>query len=303
MHNILVLAGGGVRGLLSIQVLRYIERIARLPVCSLFQGVYGTSTGAVQAAALVNPRPLSAVNLERSYETLCGNVFDKRFWSLNGFAGPLYSAETLTAELQKVLGDRPLSDSLTHFGCVTYTLEAREPVLLSSYGVGSSWKFWQAALASSSAPTFFPAYDGRWWDGGLCANMPSAWAAIDYAKTHKVPLSEISVLAIGTGTHELPIRGAANKGKIGLVADVIDTAISGSQDLADIYCRSLGLGNYLQLQIKLPDEAAAMDDVSPENLLRLKRLGNQMVADQLVRVNQFIKGLASPAINSATLAR
>jgi len=290
-HNILVLGGGGVRGLLSCQALKYVSRRLQRPIHQAFQGVYGTSTGAIMAAALAGPRALSPVVLERTYETLCSKVFDRRFASLGGFAGPLYSADTLTGELQRVLGEGRLEHTRTRLGVVTYTLEAREPVMLSSYGVGSDWELWKAALASSSAPTFFPAFDGRWWDGGLCANMPSAWAAIDYADTFKVPFSDINVLAIGTGTHELPIRSAADKGKIGLVADVIDTAISGSQDLADIYCRSLGLGNYLQLQVNLPNEAAAMDDVSPENLLRLKQLGQQMVAGQMAELDAFLAGL------------
>lgn len=279
------------RGLLSTQALKYVEKTLGKPIHQAFQGVYGTSTGAIQAAALVHPKPLSAADLERAYVELCTKVFKTNAFSLGGWAGPLYSAEALEGELKRVLGNATMRQARTGFGAVTYNLKTREPWLCSSYGWAGMWDLWAICRASSAAPTFFSPYLDSWIDGGLVANLPSAWAAIDYASHFHVPLSDIQVLAIGTGTTERPIRDAGSRGKLGWVEDVIDIGMSGSQDLEEILCKSLGLKNYLQLQIALPDNAEAMDDTSPEQLLRLKQLGNQMVAQELPRLNAFLSTL------------
>lgn len=298
-YNLLVLAGGGARGILSCQALTFIERVTGRRIHELFQGVYGTSTGAIQAAALTCPQFLSAKALAEAYETLCGRVFDRRFVSAGGWLGPQYSADTLEAELRRVLGEgHQLGSARTAVGVVTYNLQERAPYLLTSYGeLGQTFTFAAACRASSAAPTFFPPF-GNWVDGGCVANLPSAWAAIDYAHYHGIPLSQVRVLAIGTGCTERPITGAASRGKLGWVEDVIEIGISGSQDLEELLCKSLGLGAYLQLQIPLPPEASAMDDTSPEQILRLRQFGQQLVAQQLPELLTFLAPLSARPFSS-----
>ena len=291
METILVLAGGGSRGLLSVQALKYVERYLGRPISEGFQGVYGTSTGAIQAAALTRPDPVFAADLERLYEALCGKVFIPRRLSLGGFAGPQYDGAALARELRGVLGAYQVQDTVVPLGVVTYDLVTRQPVMLTRE-TAPDWTLAGATLASSSAPTFFDPYRERYVDGGLVANLPSAWAAITHARARGLALSEVRVLAVGTGTTEAPIVGASGRGKIGWVEDVIDIGISGSQDLEALMCEALGLGDYLQLQMAIPAEAAAMDDTSPEQVLRLKQLGNQMVAQQLPSLHRFLDAMS-----------
>lgn len=300
IHNLLILAGGGVRGVLSNQAVCYIERYTGAPIYRLFQGVYGTSTGAVQALALAKPTcPLTGSQLEAAYETLAAKVFRKRFWALGGWAGPLYDVVPLQDQLRTVLGSWSLREATIPVGAVTYNLDTREPELWTSYGMGQNQLAWQAARASSAAPTFFPPFK-NYADGGLVANLPSAWAAIDYSRTFGVPLSRIRVLALGTGTAEAPIKDAGGRGKVGWVEDVIDTGISGSQDLQEMQCQAMGLASYLEIQIGLPKVAQAMDDASPVNILRLKQLGNQAIGQKLREINTFLDAVrGAPSLPKA----
>ncbi|MFM7766115.1 MAG: patatin-like phospholipase family protein, partial [Sphingomonadales bacterium] len=49
---ILCLDGGGMRGILSIQLLKTLEKIAGIPAYAMFDLVAGTSTGAIIAALM-----------------------------------------------------------------------------------------------------------------------------------------------------------------------------------------------------------------------------------------------------------
>lgn len=293
-HNLLVLGGGGIRACLSNQALIYTERYCQAPIHRLFDGIVGTSTGAIQALALGGPNPMSALKLEDCYETLAKKVFDRRFVSLDGWAGPMYSAEPMESQLRTIIGTWNLSSATNHVGACTYNLTSREPEMWTSRGQFQNKMAWEAARCSSAAPTFFPPYK-NYCDGGIVANMPSAWAAIDYANTYGVPLSQIRVLALGTGTAVKPINGMQSAGKLGWVSDIIDIGIDGSQDLEEILCKALGLAGYLEIQIALPANAQAMDDANPENILRLKQLGNQAVGQKLVELHKFLDAVRGVA--------
>jgi patatin-like phospholipase/acyl hydrolase len=155
MIRILSLAGGGARGLISIQALKYIERRAGRPIHRLFDFVSGTSTGALQALALTKPQPLSGVGLEHAYLEMLPRIFDRRLLALGGLTGPLYPHEPLEAALRETLGHDPLAYCRIPAAVATYSLTQRQPVMLGSYNAYSHMPLWEAARASSAAPTFF----------------------------------------------------------------------------------------------------------------------------------------------------
>lgn len=288
--KILSLSGGGVRGLISLQALKYIEKRTGRPIASQFDYVIGTSTGAILAAGLGQGIP--AAEIERQYITLCTEVFRRRFISMGGLMGPLYDAGPLEHALRDLLGDHPLSASKTAVACVSYSLTARLPVVLGSYNVHSAMPAWQAARASSAAPTFFPPF-GEYIDGGLCANNPALFGSIEAAKLYGCDLKDCRVLSIGTGSSEQPIAPgeAAGRGKLGWVEDVINIALDGSQDLVDLQLREL-LPAYLTLQIPLsrqPGTASPdMDCVTPDNVTALRQAGQQMVGSALGKLEEFL---------------
>jgi hypothetical protein len=105
--RLLALDGGGIRGVLTLEILSAIESQLRarrnspqLVLSDYFDYIGGTSTGAIIAAALAMGKPVSEVR-ER-YETLGRKVFQKRFLPMQ--LRSLYRDGPLTEELENLFG-------------------------------------------------------------------------------------------------------------------------------------------------------------------------------------------------------
>ena len=105
--RMLALDGGGIRGALTLEILRAIESHLRarrgdpnLMLSDYFDYIGGTSTGAIIAAALAMGKPVSEVR-ER-YEKLGKKVFQRRFLPMR--LPSLYRDGLLTEELENLFG-------------------------------------------------------------------------------------------------------------------------------------------------------------------------------------------------------
>ena len=90
---ILCLDGGGMRGILTIQLLKKLEEIAGIPCYELFDMVAGTSTGGIIAALIV--RGYTAQQIEDKYIQLISDVFDKRSFGDRFINPPKFSKSRL----------------------------------------------------------------------------------------------------------------------------------------------------------------------------------------------------------------
>ena len=75
---ILCLDGGGMRGILSIQLLKTFEKMAGMPAYAVFDMVSGTSTGAIIAALLATGH--TAAQIEQRYNLMVDEVFSPLFF-------------------------------------------------------------------------------------------------------------------------------------------------------------------------------------------------------------------------------
>src|SRR3954453_5981681 len=231
--KILAIDGGGIRGLIPALVLAEIEKRTGRPICSLFDLVAGTSTGAIIACALTRPRPMPADRLAAIYEEEGPKIFDasllKQFTSLGGVVDERYDARELVKSLQRHLGDTRLGEAVTGILVTAYDLEARQALALRR---GDDVSMVDAAHASSAAPTYFePVRIGARTlvDGGVFAITP---AILAYAEAN----GSVEVLAsLGTGQHtrRLPYDTVKDWGQIEWAKPIIDVVFDGSADVVD----------------------------------------------------------------------
>ena len=189
---------------------------------------------------------------------------------------PKYSNDGKKEILYSFFENKKIGQSLKPVVVTAYDLEARKPILLSSYA-DPKIPAVHAANASSAAPIYFPTAsmeDGRWLiDGGIATNNPSL---IGYVEAKKLfSTNNIKVLGIGAGLNKRKISGknSRNWGALGwLRHDILGIMLESS--LQNEILKDLIGADYLRINSPIGNVNRRMDDISEKNLKRIKALAD-----------------------------
>ncbi|GAB5574246.1 85/88 kDa calcium-independent phospholipase A2 isoform X3 [Prionailurus iriomotensis] len=189
--HLLCLDGGGVKGLIIIQLLIAIEKASGVATKDLFDWVAGTSTGGILALAILHSK--SMAYMRSVYFRMKDEVFrgSRPYESgpLEEFLKREFGEHTKMTDVKK-----PKNGSIRSV-MLTGTLSDRQPAelhLFRNYEAPecvreprfsqnmnlkpptqpSEQLVWRAARSSGAAPTYFRP-NGRFLDGGLLANNPT----------------------------------------------------------------------------------------------------------------------------------
>jgi hypothetical protein len=215
---ILCLDGGGMRGILTIQLLKQLEITAGIPCYELFDMVAGTSTGGIIAGLIASGH--TAFDIETMYENLVTEVFDHRLLGNRFINPPAFTKEKYRALLQQIIGDVSLNEACSKTDIdlmiTVQDMSAAEETFFSVFkqSDGSFYGTYQDVLlravmeATMSAPTYFYSME-RFVDGGTTTyNNPALAAfmeAVSYSNADKNPndslykISQITLFSFGTG--------------------------------------------------------------------------------------------------------
>jgi patatin-like phospholipase/acyl hydrolase len=272
--QILALDGGGVRGIFSAALLAGLERDLGRPVISCFDLVVGTSTGGIIAAAL--GVGVSADALVDLYISEMATIFPgpHRLRELRRLVRPKYNAASLERALRSVFGDLLLGESQVPLVIQSFDLGENNVYLFKTphhERLRRDWRvpLWQVAMATSAAPTYFPAFclpgDGvRLVDGGVWANNPAMVGVAEAVSMFGQPLETIRVLSIGTTSDtRTRLRGLDHGGLMQWFR---------SPKVTDILLRGQSIGAFTQvLHLLGPDRAYRLDPPAPGGLACLDR--------------------------------
>ncbi|MFT3800632.1 MAG: patatin-like phospholipase family protein [Burkholderiaceae bacterium] len=174
--RILSLDGGGLRGMMSVQILKKIETLLQdrfgdrdMRLCDYFDLIAGTSTGAIIAAGL--SKGMTVTEIEGHYRELGDKVFKRSFWR-RGVLLEKYDADAVAKALGSVLGTEMMKDIAFRTGLlvVTKRLDSGSTWALTNNPNARYFKanpmrpqtipngeypLWQVVRASTAAPTFF----------------------------------------------------------------------------------------------------------------------------------------------------
>ncbi|XP_017091053.2 85/88 kDa calcium-independent phospholipase A2 isoform X1 [Drosophila bipectinata] len=218
--RLLCLDGGGIRGLVLVQMLLEIEKLSRTPIIHMFDWIAGTSTGGILALGLGCGKTMrQCMGLYLRMKEQC-------------FVGSRpYNSEFFESILKDNLGEFNVMTDIKHPKImVTGVMADRKPVdlhLFRNYtsasdilGIVTSISnrripppppqeqlVWRAARATGAAPSYFRAF-GRFLDGGLIANNPTLDAMTEIheynmalrsvgRESEAIPVSV--VVSLGTG--------------------------------------------------------------------------------------------------------
>ncbi|MEM7383189.1 MAG: patatin-like phospholipase family protein, partial [Bacteroidota bacterium] len=237
-YTILSLDGGGVRGVLPALWLSEIESRTKRPIAHLFNMLAGTSTGAIIAAGLSVPqidvpevrgvggeveqeevlspyRPrYSASDIVQLYREQSPAIFTSLVAqvplvaSLYSFVGSRYSDQGRLSVFRQYFGQATLRQALTELviPAVNKDVQHRSHLFSrheSRRDPANDETFYNALMATTAAPTFFPPYKipgkGVFFDGVISAGNPAA-NACSAAQQYGIPQEKIFMLSMGAGT-------------------------------------------------------------------------------------------------------
>jgi patatin-like phospholipase/acyl hydrolase len=221
--QILSLDGGGIKGLFSAAVLAAIEEDLKLNIVDHFDLIAGTSTGGIIALGLgLGMKPREIVDFY-----LCeGPKIFPDYMKMKWFQHWVYrkfSSKPLITALQTCFKNKRFGDSKKRLIIPSYNLGDDDVYIFRTphaerlrrdYRVPA----WKVALATSSAPTFFPCTreidNIRLIDGGVWASNPTMVAIIEAFGTLNVPLNSLWAFSIGTSDAIYQRRNRLNSGGI-----------------------------------------------------------------------------------------
>ncbi|KAH8667562.1 hypothetical protein BGZ60DRAFT_564753 [Tricladium varicosporioides] len=242
--RILSLDGGGVRGIVELEVLKAIEKAlgGDLPIQAFFDLIVGTSTGGIIALGL-GVENWTVDQCISKFTSLCGNAFTPRELLHVPLLGKLstfnhrsmYKTKPFEKALRESFEERPLFGGLNSqkghmikVAVTSTTLMDQQPVVLANYNRPDSQEYssytferqdkpamelktWEAARATSAAPPYFKDFTKNetktaYIDGALYHNNPVGVAHHERMLIWKdVGMKQPDIfLSIGTGYNGHP---------------------------------------------------------------------------------------------------
>lgn len=213
--RILVLDGGGSKGMYTIGVLKELEKHFRQPLFRHFDLIYGTSTGSIIAALIALGWEMN--DIEKKYLEVIPAVM-----SSSSSTG---KSDELKKNADKIFGEQKFGAFKTDIGIVATNYEKRIPLIfksnirqahgmMQSFDSGFGCTISEAVQCSCAAYPLFVKKDIATTnsgnitavDGGFIANNPTLFALIDAHKAFKVEDHNLRLLSVGTGNYieELP---------------------------------------------------------------------------------------------------
>ena len=213
-YRILSIDGGGVKGVHALGLIQLIQKEIDSGFLDKIDCFAGTSTGALICVSLA--MGISPKRLLFYYKFFGKRIFSK-IRNLES-SGARYQTEKFKEILERVLPkdidfDGVKSDLIIPACRLDHPETKRWEIEVYDSFCTPKVPLLDAALASSSAPIYFPSYKGC-VDGGIYAVNPSFVAlgkAIDPACANR-RLDDVKILSIGNGINPLSISNEVNWG-------------------------------------------------------------------------------------------
>jgi uncharacterized protein len=290
--RILSLDGGGLLGAFSAAVLARLETLTGKRFVEHFDLITGTSTGGLIAIGL--GMGASAQQILDFYRTDGAKIFPKTGriggWvsTFKNVFGSKFQPGPLRAAVLKITGEEQLRKARTRLVIPSYqTVPGRVYVFKTPHNPerrgaqDADVPAVDVALATSAAPTYFPAHRivpggklrGVFIDGGVWANCPAMVGVVEAVGFCGQRLEDLDVLSISTTTYPFAIgHKAEGWGYWGWAPKVLETFMFGQVQSAVAQAQCLlGDDRFLRVDFDAPPKAYVMDD--PAGVEELIALG------------------------------
>lgn len=299
--HILSIDGGGLKGIFASGALAALERDYNTSLTRHFDLIAGTSTGGVIALALASGvRPGEVLDL---YLEHAPRLFPRRWHPRALGRSSRYQVGPLREMLESVLDDRTLGESPVRLTIPAFDLASNDVYLFrtphaSRLRRDHLEKLVDVALATTAAPTYFPAHRMRGLrlvDGGIWANNPTMVAVVEALTTCGAGTDEVRVLNVGTTTEVKQRHKRLDAG--GLFSwrkDAVDVILRGQTLVSTNHAGLLLEHPVVRLDVPVPGGQHRLDKVDADDLLGKAEAVSRHVSPKLA---EFFSHLAPPYPN------
>ena len=300
--NILVLDGGGSKGVYTIGVLKELEMKLGNPLFQHFNLIYGTSTGSIIAALIALGIDLKTIE----------ELYMKHIPVIMNGKNKEEKSQLLKSVAYQVFGDKKFDTFKTDVGVVSLNYDEQKPFIFKSninqaHGMKQSFipgfgcTISEAIQSSCSAYPVFNIKKIKTFnqglintiDGGFIANNATLFALIDAHKAFNKDESDINLLNVGVGTFvEKPINWKFKLlRKINLVK-VVERILNASTT-TNVLISSLLFPGLKMLRINetfnQPEYGTNMVEIEKTKLKKLIQLGRLSFAKFEKEIDSFFK--------------
>jgi uncharacterized protein len=308
--TILTIDGGGMRGIIPLTMLIYLEEQLNKPTYEIFNMVAGTSTGAIIAAGLGLGYSARQI-LEIVYRDKLPNAFGKRdlpFWLRFVFKHKLrylYPWEPFLEAMRPLVQGHKVSDlTKTIVLMTTRDLRTTNTYYIVNAGPGAgmfaSYPLAGAVAASGAVPVYFPPVVGNLVDGaaGVFGN-PCLAAAIEAVDYIGFDAANTLLVSLGTGFSTADVSDGDGS-KFGILrwiqyyiaGSMIENAVQQSYSTRAIYgSRGMDFRRYnVNLTMKVAKEvlgieavpidpaSLSLESTSPQEIALMESIGYRYAA-------------------------
>jgi len=298
--RVLVLDGGGSKGVYTLGVLEELEKkIGNLS--DFFDLIYGTSTGSIIASLIglgYSVSEIKVLYLDLIPKILVGSSKTK--------------SSNLKKEGDKIFGDKKFDSFKTNMGIVAMNYERQTPLIFKTnieqaYGMKSSFipgfgcTISDAVQASCSA---FPLFDIKTIqttnkdeisvvDGGFVANNATLFAIIDSNKAFGFDETCIDLLSVGVGKYkEKPVNFKSRLFGLFKISQLVSWSFTTSTNTNEIMTKLL----YPNLNMERVNDSFTdhkyktnMLEKNPEKLKKMIQLGQRSFGEYESKIDALFK--------------
>ncbi|WP_282014211.1 patatin-like phospholipase family protein [Marinifilum flexuosum] len=282
--KILSIDGGGLKGVVPLQVIKEIEKLTKQPIHKTFDLIAGTSTGGLLTCALLleddksiegNKRKYSLEQIQELYIEKGKDIFPKYkyfSWILmhtRKWIRPMYFTKSFDKILKDYFSDYRITSCLKPIYISSYDIHRNIPLIFTTRNATAidekNSRLVDICRATSAAPTYFPTYTFNYnkenvvcIDGGMIMNNPSLGALIEvlgnssykhYKKNNKpLELSDIAILSLGTGISSKQYSSKYSKrwGLLRWIKKVVNITLSAPVNLVSDQLETLYKSNNIE---------------------------------------------------------
>ena len=293
MKRVLVLAGGGARGLMQLHFLARLEQEEGKKISDMFDLICGTSVGAISASILASG--ISANELYPIFKDGLPEIFESTWWNLKGLFKPLYDRKNFNKIWCKLLPKEKLLSSAEVDLMITAVdrVDDTNHYFRSWSPKYSDMQIRWAVMASFAAPYYFGQLKDKlrkaiWFDGGVgLANLPVDQAYTEIIKRGWLKKEKVVLTCLGTGKERKvdrdkeynKLKDEKLKKQITDFLNPSEGGLARKQSLKDQISRyTIIANNTKNLEFRYIDAKASssLDDIKPKTIDMLERAGKAM---------------------------